>query len=642
MNTSLTKYFNKLNTTDNWKRHLIAAITSANNVGKSVVVVAIARKMARLFEYYRKNDVLLDNLFRNTDSIQNHLITEHAVPLCLSNIDAKETEIIILDDLMVFGDTVESVSENIFYLTGIKPKIIAMASTDLTEYTFKFGDLLYPNGNDVNTNIPDILHPQEIPAFTAKNNWNIISLDKSIDLEHTIFKIKGDFSQLKDRQDKILKIIQKIFEKATIYPVSHDIPGGGKAFSISILLDNDNKYRINDDFAKIRIFFGSKAINITFYTPNFWNETLLTDETIRFGLPILNDIWSQIKSSLSFLQIAENENLSMIKRDRMKRDFNLRIEQTAVVIANYLLSFESAMIIKPLLKDALSQIIGRNPFFEISSGDMSLLIGRELTSRFQPHLQDAVINQTLSRTYAYNHTLDDIIRTNPLIPSDSLKEYIKDNKHDVNFSSSVPMALSLIFYRLWKSFGLTPNRIREDKIRVGETFDSLFEILSIFFKEKDLMKEINRWVDSNIDLGVVVPKYEYVIDRLGYRVWRRYFRAGERESAMTDIARAALSLILDSQGRTGNEIRLSNFETEVYPKLEELSELAPDQLNLHLFEKNTRYFLESDGGAFPLWTYLVMLNAISLSDKDWDIAMINLFDGSPLFTKTALFLLNDV
>lgn len=639
VDTSFSKYFNRLNTTDNWKRQLIDVVNKANSEGKSVVLIAVARKMARLFEYHRKNDSNLDLLFDLTHSIPNYIITEHAVPLCLANIDSKKTEIIILDDLIVYGDTVESITENVYCITGIEPNIIAMAASSLADYKFRYGKLLYPVKEEINGKYLDIIDIEEIPAFTAKNNWDIISLDKSIDLEHTILKIKGDFSYLKHKQDKILEVIKERFKECLVYSVTHKIPGGGKALSVSIILDKNSKYRINEDFTKIRIFIGDEGISITAYTPNYWDESLLEDETIRFGISALNWIWNEVRLSLTSIKTAESSDVKDIKTRRIARDFKLRIEQTAVVIANYLLSFESVMIVKSLLQDALTQIIGKTPFFEISSSDMSLLMGAEIANKYQPILQDAIVRETTKRLYIYNKTLEDDVRINPLIPSDKLEEYRKEKVQDCHLSSSVPMALTLIFHSLWKSFGLVNNRVREDRVKVGETFESLYETLSLFFSKDNLLEEIHKWVDTNIDLGVVVPKYEFFIDRLGYRVWRRYFRAGEREAVMTDIARAALCLITDSFGlHIGEVLNESFFEENVYPALKSLSKVADGQLNLHVFKESTRYFLDSEDETLPLWIYLIMLGALDLSKgEDYSVKVADV-EGHPLYTKTALFI----
>lgn len=640
MDISFSKYFNSLNTTDNWKRHLIDFVNKANKEGKSVVVIAIARKMARLFEYYRKNDLNLDLLFDKERTTPNYVITEHAVPLCLAEVKPQNTEIIILDDLIISGDTVESVTENVYHLSGIKPNIIAMAATYPTNYLFQFGQMLYPIYGESKHNYPDILDKEDIPAFTAKNNWDIISLGKSIDLEHTILKIKGDFSYLKDQSEKILDVLKKTFDKDTIiYPVSHKIPGRQEALSISIILDKNSKYRINEDFSKIRIFIGDEGISITSYNPNYWDESLLEDDIVRFGVTALNQIWEEIRSNLINLKMAGNSTSTGIKKIRMYREFKLRIEQTAVVIANYLLSFESVMIIKSLLKDAFTQIIGETLNFEISSSDMSLLMGSNIANKYQPRLQEVIDQGKVNRFIIYNKTLEEDIRIKPLTPSDKIEDYRKEKLQMCHLSSSVPMALTLIFYSLWKSFGLINNSVREDRLKVGETFESLYDTISIFFSQDNLLEEIHRWIDTNIDLGVVVPKYEFFIDRLGYRVWRRYFRAGERESVMTDVARAALCLMTDAYGlRVGDTLKESLFENKVYPALESLSIIADGQLNLDVFKGNTRYISNLDDRSASLWIYLILIGALDVRKQDQYSIIISDIDGHPLFTKTALFI----
>lgn len=638
MDISFSKYFNRLNTTDNWKRHLIDFVNNANKEGKSVVLIAIARKMARLLEYYRKKDSKLDLLFAETSPVPNYVITEHAVPLCLAKVNPQSTEVIILDDLIISGDTVESITEQVYHLSGIHPNIIAMAAMYSSNNKFQFGQILYPVYAESNHKHPDIIDKEDMPAFTAKNNWDIISLDKSIDLEHTILKIKGSFSYLKDQQDKILKVIKEKFKGSIVYAVTHKVPGGKKALSISIILDKNSKYRINEDFAKIRIFIGDEGISITAYTPNYWDESLLEDITVRYGISVLNSIWDEVRSGLMSINTFESSEAKDIRSRRIARDFKLRIEQTAVVIANYLLSFESVMIVKSLLQDALSEIIGQIPFFEISSNDMSLLTGPKIASKYQPFLQESLSQDDFKRFIVYNNTLEEDVRIKPLIPSEKMEDYRKEKLQMCTLSSSVPMALTLVFHTLWKSFGLVNNSVREDRVKVGETFESLYDILSLFFSKENLLEEIHKWVDSNIDLGVVVPKYEFFIDRLGYRVWRRYFRAGEREAVMTDIARAALCLTTDAFGvHAGDILKGSLFEEKVYPALGSLSKIADGQLNLDVFKGSTNYISDSQDILGPLWIYLILIGALDVSINEPYTVTVSDDGGHPFFIKTALF-----
>ena len=99
---------------------------------------------------------------------------------------------------------------------------------------------------------------------------------------------------------------------------------------------------------------------------------------------------------------------------------------------------------------------------------------------------------------------------------------------------------------MWEEIGNIPNKTSEDRIRVGETYDSLYKALEQFYPDKTLKKQIHRWIDTSIDLGSVVPKYEYQVSPLRNRMWRRCCKSGEREDRMTDIAKAAYCVLAGS------------------------------------------------------------------------------------------------
>jgi hypothetical protein len=45
-------------------------------------------------------------------------------------------------------------------------------------------------------------------------------------------------------------------------------------------------------------------------------------------------------------------------------------------------------------------------------------------------------------------------------------------------------------------------------------------------KKESVETSINKWIDTYIDEGAIVPRYECVTDTQGVPFWKRYFLAG--------------------------------------------------------------------------------------------------------------------
>lgn len=629
------KYVNILNTTDGWICSLKAVIDKAIDVSKRVVVIAIARKMARLLEYYIQCNSTLNNCLKNNPDVT--VITEHAIPFCLYNARKEDTEVVILDDMIVYGDTVETVYENVLCYTGIRAKIIAMAASDRFRLSLLKKNVVHPNLSQLPN--PDVLSDSVIPAFTARNSWNIVSLCHPIDLEHTILRVRikntGDVIQFAKTMKKSLSMV---FPDATVYIISHKIPYSDKvACSVSLVFRTEDSNVINSDFSKLRFFISEDELRIVSYSPNIWETPILEDDFIAlFNTSGLSDIWRRLsdllKSSSLISALSEDEELD---RMSIEQDFKNRVELSAVVMANYLVSFDSLCLKKQLIEKAVNEVLGESPSFEIAEQDISLIVGQSLTKEIIPQLRNAFINAVSEVKFIDRTTLRPEILRKPLLPMFPETKYMEERILDIYTQINVDASLSLIFNRLTAEYGLVDKR-REDRIKVGESFDSIYNSLSLHYKDNRLYEALHRWIDSRIDLGVVVPKYEFFMGPLGYKIWRRYFRAGEKEDILKDVARVAVMIIFEKFGE--REFDFTDFVDEVIPMIEKLNVLSDGQADLDWFSDGL--FLSGyDNQYFNLWVYLVRLGVVrAISFPDLKSAFIETDDnGSPLFVSTAIF-----
>jgi hypothetical protein len=65
----------------------------------------------------------------------------------------------------------------------------------------------------------------------------------------------------------------------------------------------------------------------------------------------------------------------------------------------------------------------------------------------------------------------------------------------------------------------------EARMPIEESFASLIESFRIRYKDlSDISQNIYQWIDETIDKGLIVPRYERVMDESGNAYWKRYFR----------------------------------------------------------------------------------------------------------------------
>lgn len=184
----------------NWIKELKELLVSLKKNDADIVVIAIARKMPRLLESFFANEVLSQEFLKNFDSKTGcqfptsifdikgvDIITEHAIPFYFATDRAKCKEVIVLDDFMVYGDSVEQVSECVYYVTGKYPTVFVLG------YKLDSNDYKDPPVVACAKTTP-YKHPIRLEmasAFTTDNASRILRLNKPIDLEYTILSVKA-------------------------------------------------------------------------------------------------------------------------------------------------------------------------------------------------------------------------------------------------------------------------------------------------------------------------------------------------------------------------------------------------------------------------------------------------------------------
>ena len=112
-----------------WINRLEKFILEAREDNKIPVIVALARKMQRFLKWCHTSDkCLLKEKIQTLhiyDESQTVLITEHAIPIVIPECKPETHSIVILDDLIIYGNSIEIVAENIYHCTGVMPSFIS-------------------------------------------------------------------------------------------------------------------------------------------------------------------------------------------------------------------------------------------------------------------------------------------------------------------------------------------------------------------------------------------------------------------------------------------------------------------------------------------------------------------------------------
>ncbi len=664
MTASTPPYITPLPSDRLWIKHLCDHAKEAVGQKKQVIIIAIARKMARLLEYYQKIDRRLRELIEdNEGSIA--VITEHAIPIVLSGKKKEDTEVIIVDDLMVYGDTVETVAENVYHLTGIRPKVIAIGAYREANFAALWSDIVFPNPkSDLEEERKCVIGKEQIPAFTARNSWNIVSLKKPIDLEHTIFEVNLPEGRSRIVTQKMEEWVQQIFPDYPTYTIRHKIPGSDtEAVNVTVCISPRSTKAKNNDFNKFRFFIGDSRLSIVSYSPNIWDQRDLVNETDLFVYSELNEAWRIYhKKTEETLQTRQQKELEIFE-GLLERQFKLRRDLSRVVWANYLKSFENALIFRDELDRLVTQILNpetsakpevsawEQEEFKINEKNLIWILGKELTETICPLLRSSLRHKAPDTKVIISSIAE--WDTSALIPEEDIDDYKSQKGLYVLSCPSTDTALSMIFYHLWKKYGQISNQQREERVRIGETFQSLGKFFKAAYKSDDVDKHINRWIDERIDLGIVVPKYEYKDITLGRRIWRRYFRPGEKEDVLIDAAQLC-SLITDGLRGT-SYFSKTVFNKDIFTELQDECDRSGNQVSL-------LYFCEGlfQGDSCPrepeservnreklaviIWVFMILLDAYSLQTiTSWENASL-VFDTEtkkPLFSGSPIYRLSD-
>lgn len=488
--------------------------------GQSLYIIALARKMPRFIQRILRhlNDTGDYKSVEAWEEIMGDkrviFITEHAIPFVFKGIDSKKAEVLVLDDVVVTGNTLRAVTGNIKFLTGKNADVWT-----LYYYNSAIRPLYIKNltiGSGLKLPLPVI--KKKINAICSL----IAESELPVDLEFPILHLSTTDSSAIDTFESEL---ESKFSKESIYtlpdsgiiPVSQDyLP----LSSYNILLYSNLSDARRNDFAKVRCFkdIESKEIRVVPFVPLIIREQDLDDDKL-FTTLLYEKIWEMVNSNIiqpGTIKIGDD-----IESAVQSRGYEESFYLTKTIIANWLYSLST--FIKYFYDDSTKSYKGFGGNLpEVKEAELTLIAGEKLAKEIIEIVKEILTKGVTENIYEYS-TIISILLSSP----DKEQEFIGKMINKISNSSNLYDALT-------ETFGLAKTIREADLENMGIVNDNksngilaraLRYFLQFPYMNHQLEPNIHKWLDAAIDLGLVIPKYKPTKDNSGVKCWSIYYFA---------------------------------------------------------------------------------------------------------------------
>ncbi len=506
-----------------WYVDLITYLRMHLDNNRQVVVIALSRKMPRLLSFI-KDTVLgkeeVDTLDKYLHHPNCYYTTEHGIPFVFRDERLNEAEVLVLDDMIITGDTLNKVSDEILALTGRKPKYLGLymlqTATEVVSPENNISEIL-PHRN---TNI------DELRKTMRTLSSHIESTGLPIDMEFPILHVRTVLKSsdvVEDVFEPMIRCLRTTNPEARYYP--QHVEESTKDFTQ--LIESDINRLYNNDFAKIRLFLHRSEVKVVCYAPNILGNRQVMS-TDLFVTQAYKQLWHTILSSVINDPVKDRFDHVITEEDRLRHRLSKRLHRSLVVMANYL--FSLSMMIRE--KNTYIKLLTDGMYSaELKEDDLALLLGPALASSCIAALNSFFKSGIESASCRREIRISDM-----LVPDEIQGDYEFLSTKMIFEANNVEKAIRGVFAAAYKVCSdMNKNRYMPVEGKpVLESFESLYGKPGRMFKGKEGEKEINAVVDNLIDRGYVVPVYEEAEDRNGTRYWRRYFRATHTACMLAD------------------------------------------------------------------------------------------------------------
>lgn len=516
-----------------WKDQFEEQVLELLAQGLQVIFVAMSRKMPRLIE-------MMNQLFSEGELKNFQFVSEHTLPYILGNFDSARQRIVIADDAMYYGSTINRISGYIRAITGQKPYVCPVVVSEVV------GDLDHAV---VYKTEDQIIHVESIPFLTTFNAEWIIRLCRPIDVEFPIIHFDIPSGQDKKNQDeKLFNLLREQFDDCDVYPIGHivyDEKGEHiPVCSYNVLPRKETRYdRWNKDFCKIRFFVSDNNVQVISFAPGILPENVVDETYPLFTDARIQQLWEEVRGANvgvwpeELPDAIENDLLVDVIEDAYKK----QCVRSKILWVNYLASFLYLLERKDAIVKTIFEVYGKemanNP--KITEDDTRLLLPDDLVEDITKKLT-AYFKEGRKENSSFNGLHSAVLANQELAPNEYVYGYSKTLSRNLLRCRTADEALSVFFSS--QHFFINNGRLSNDALQrtqrlgFGITYTALENKLAFPIGIKGLWQSIHRWIDKNIDEGTVKPKYERVkVDGKAY--WLRMFRAGENEDSYTKMRR---------------------------------------------------------------------------------------------------------
>lgn len=531
-------------TSENFEEYLDklrSHIKKQQDSGKKVYLIALSRKMPRVINWalnYLPVNKRED--FRKT--VDNCIYTtELAIPIVFKEPLPDNAYILILDDIIIKGDTLRNAVNDIFYITGINPDVWCFCVFNGVFAPLNVGSIELACNKGL-TKLEAIETLESISKLICQH-------ELPTDIEYPILHCS---KEALGGAESAEESFHKLWHSLTVDKINYTIPSEEsnrikshiKSYNIVFNEGSYNPYC--NDFAKLRIFEAYDEYRIASFAPNLLSESMLNDSNL-FSNEKYAYIWNVIQQEILTWHSSKEKTQGYNEVNNiyihLSEGFEYRRDRLRMVIACYLFSLSSA--IRGLTEFTRENQLTSRWLFNahISVRDFQLLVGEKLATRLQDKFEEIIRGKELSNSIRTYVVLPESIVDYPFFElyikqkNDFAEKYAQDSFESGN--SALYKCLRSIFkagYEHGLNKELSPFSPLNYESSTQETIAGLIDALIIAYYKRNsnyspeqakllLNKEINEWLDYYIDRGYVIPRYQRVTDGHHTFFWRRFFHA---------------------------------------------------------------------------------------------------------------------
>lgn len=483
-----------------WLDKLASRIAETRaHLGETPVLIAISRKMPRLLNWIL-NEWHPGEYDSQKDSIKSvELTTEIALPFIALDTDISRKKFIVIDDVLVHGTTLRSI---IKFLKAVKANY--ELSIIFTSKEAEIADIEAEEPLSRGHLATSKVAPYYIDAFVERIVGYIKETELPIDFEFPIFKsASADFDVLTAFIER--EVNKGILELDETYKI---------ADNRYVCIFNNDIHNIAD-FLKVRFFRKSDSVRFEVFTPLVLeSSTICGSDSVIFTDDNYQQIWDNATKNIREAIMNKND-LGNGWMNTMHLSINC--QRTLSMFANYLMaiSFYNSVKAKLLPNVALSD-------FLLSEEDLNLIVSKETSRK---------IFDSLCALIKKGHTTQIFQKKLDLIDDDFAPESLRDafeaKKSELRIVCTSQESALLDFVQ-WQHYSnplFQKPAYRYQRLLFGNTLESFNEISDFYYK--DTMEiSLNNLIDSMVDNGCLIPKYECVTDTEYGAYWRRFFEPG--------------------------------------------------------------------------------------------------------------------